>query len=168
MRFDVVLVSISRGVCLLGFGSTGHPRYAFSAPKAETRSFRLRSSLVHTVARTLGQPVKSSISICLTLSKGERYAPFAWPGYAKRSDSTLDFYDPEQRPASLITFRLLIEQVWLGILWVDAKEPLLGVGQAVGSIDFASFYIQTNASTRNQVAINSVFSRLKLGIVPYR
>lgn len=50
------------------------------------------------------------------------YAPFAWPGYAKRSDSTLGFYDPEPRPASLITFRLLIEQIWLGILWVDAKE----------------------------------------------
>jgi hypothetical protein len=52
------------------------------------------------------------------------------------------------------------------IFWIDTKNPLLDVGQAVGRIDFTRFSIQPNTRTRNQVTINTVFDRLKLRVRP--
>lgn len=49
--FDIVLVTISRRICRLGFDSTGHARHALHSSKAKTRSCRLRSPLVHAVPR---------------------------------------------------------------------------------------------------------------------
>jgi hypothetical protein len=46
--FDIVLVTISRRICRLGFDSTGHARHALHASKAKTRSYRICSPLVHT------------------------------------------------------------------------------------------------------------------------
>lgn len=39
--------------------------------------------------------------------------------YSARPDSTSALHNPEPGPASLVTLRLLIEQIWLGVLRID-------------------------------------------------
>ena len=86
--FDVILVTISRRICRLGFDSIGHARHALHASKTKTCLCRRRSPLVHAMS-----PGRLTVSARFSVGRDSNKRPIL----LKKSGliSTAETYAPE-------------------------------------------------------------------------
>ncbi len=62
----------------------------------------------------------------------------------------------------MITLRLLIEQIGMGVAGIDPEKPLPHIVQTERCVNVARFNLQPDTGAGNEVAINTVPGRLEL------